>query len=58
MRRGAQRAASCGTLMVALMTPVNGHGDYVLRCRSGRLVDVGMLDAEVVARCGEPKSRC
>jgi hypothetical protein len=28
-----------------------------IRCRSGRLVDVGMVDAEVIARCGEPKSR-
>jgi hypothetical protein len=29
----------------------------VIRCRNGRIVDVGMIDAEVVARCGEPKSR-
>jgi hypothetical protein len=28
-----------------------------MRCRNGRLVNVGMLDAEVTALCGEPKSR-
>ena len=28
-----------------------------IRCAAGRLVDVGMVDAEVIARCGEPKRR-
>jgi hypothetical protein len=28
-----------------------------IRCRNGRLVNVGMVDAEVLGRCGEPKSR-
>ena len=28
-----------------------------MRCGNGRLVNVGMVTAEVLARCGEPKSR-
>jgi hypothetical protein len=28
-----------------------------IRCRNGRIVNVGMVDAEVVARCGQPKDR-
>jgi hypothetical protein len=31
--------------------------DDTVRCANGRLVNVGMVDAEVTARCGEPKSR-
>jgi hypothetical protein len=31
--------------------------DDTMRCRSGRLIDVGMTAAEVSSRCGEPKSR-
>lgn len=27
------------------------------RCRTGRIVRVGMMAEEIVARCGEPKSR-
>jgi len=28
-----------------------------MRCRNGRLVNVGMAAPEVTARCGEPQSR-
>jgi hypothetical protein len=31
--------------------------DDTFRCRSGRLVNVGMSAAEVTSRCGDPKSR-
>jgi hypothetical protein len=31
--------------------------DDSMRCRSNRLVNVGMVAEEIVARCGEPKSR-
>jgi hypothetical protein len=31
--------------------------DDSTRCASGRIVSVGMVAAEVLARCGEPKSR-
>jgi hypothetical protein len=28
-----------------------------IRCRNGRIVDVGMTDKEVTSRCGQPKSK-
>ena len=31
--------------------------DDTIRCRNGRLVNVGMTSAEVTDRCGQPKSR-
>jgi hypothetical protein len=31
--------------------------DDTMRCRNGRLVDVGMTASEVSGRCGQPKSR-
>ncbi len=44
---------------VALAVAVVQHAaaDDSMRCAGGRLVNVGMVDAEVVARCGQPKSR-
>ena len=41
---------------VASFAP-HASADDVVRCRNGRLVNVGMVSAEVVARCGEPRSR-
>ena len=32
-------------------------GEDTIRCRNGRLVNVGMTADEVSTRCGEPKSR-
>ena len=31
--------------------------DDTIRCRNGRLINVGMTDKEVTDRCGQPKSR-
>jgi Protein of unknown function (DUF2845) len=31
--------------------------DDTMRCRNGRLINVGMLAEDVSSRCGEPKSR-
>ena len=31
--------------------------DDTMRCRNGRLVNVGMTAAEITQRCGEPQSR-
>jgi hypothetical protein len=39
------------------VTALDARADDSTRCRNGRLVDVGMVAAEIVARCGEPKSR-
>jgi hypothetical protein len=33
------------------------NADDVLRCRNGKLVQVGMVAAEVESRCGAPNSR-
>ncbi len=47
-------------LVAALFPPavaLPAAPDDTMRCANGRLVNVGMIDAEVVARCGEPKSR-
>jgi hypothetical protein len=50
-------AAGCGLAAAAVATTLDVAADDSVRCRSGRLVNVGMVVAEVVARCGEPKSR-
>jgi hypothetical protein len=31
--------------------------DDTMRCRNGRIIDVGMAAADVSSRCGAPKSR-
>jgi hypothetical protein len=47
-----------GTLVALAATMAYGaYAADVIRCRNGRLVNVGMVDAEVIARCGDPKSR-
>ena len=36
---------------------LGASADDTVRCRNGRLVNVGMTADEVSSRCGEPKSR-
>jgi hypothetical protein len=45
--------------LVAATASVSLHADAddSMRCRNGRLIDVGMTASEVSSRCGEPKSR-
>jgi hypothetical protein len=43
--------------LVAVAAAYDAVADDTIRCRNGRIVDVGMIDAEVLARCGEPKNR-
>jgi hypothetical protein len=33
------------------------HAEDSMQCRNGRIVNTGMATAEIIARCGEPKSR-
>ena len=33
------------------------QAEDTVRCRNGRLINVGMMAAEVTARCGQPQSR-
>lgn len=44
-------------VVLAAATAHHAAGDDTVRCANGRLVNVGMVDAEVLARCGEPKAR-
>jgi len=43
--------------VIVVSTALGAAGDDTIRCRSNRLVNVGMLAAQIVALCGEPKSR-
>jgi len=61
-RRDAGRVRSSRVAAAALAVASAGASfaaaaDDVMRCRSGRLVNVGMSAAQVVGFCGEPKSR-
>jgi hypothetical protein len=51
------RSLCCALTAAAVVTTFDAAAEDVIRCRSGRLVNVGMVGAEVSARCGEPKSR-
>jgi len=42
---------------VASSMAFGANADDTVRCRNGRLVNVGMTADEVSTRCGEPKSR-
>jgi hypothetical protein len=44
-------------LGVASSTALTAVGDDTIRCRSNRLVRVGMTAAHIVGLCGEPKNR-
>src|SRR5512134_1670352 len=37
--------------------PFAASAEDTMRCRNGRLINVGMTAAEVSSRCGDPKSR-
>jgi hypothetical protein len=53
----APRMISFGAVLVTLLGSGDARADDTLRCRNGRLIHVGMVDAVVIGRCGEPKSR-
>src|SRR5262245_10477351 len=54
---GSRGLAGCVVALVAASWVHDAAAADTMRCRNGRLVNVGMIDAEVTARCGEPKSR-
>ena len=47
------------TALFAAMVGISfaASAEDTIRCRNGRLVNVGMTSSEVSSRCGEPKSR-
>lgn len=63
VRRSTSRVSLCSVAVgcvlaaAAVATTFDAPADDSVRCRSNRLVNVGMVVAEVIARCGEPKSR-
>lgn len=52
-----RRSGVAALAVLALLTAYDAAAVDSIRCRTGRLVDVGMIDAQVIALCGEPKSR-
>jgi hypothetical protein len=52
-----QRMAALAAVAAAGVWSLDASADDTLRCRNGRLVNVGMLAAEVTAKCGQPQSR-
>jgi hypothetical protein len=44
-------------VVAAVSFSFTAFADDSTRCRSGRLINVGMTAAEVSSRCGDPKSR-
>ena len=55
--RHSRRIGVAALTVLAASTAHDAAAVDSIRCAAGRLVDVGMVDAEVIARCGEPKSR-
>ena len=43
--------------ILAIAVAHHAAAEDTMRCANGRLVNVGMVDAEVAARCGQPKNR-
>jgi hypothetical protein len=41
----------------AALFSFGADADDTMRCRNGRIIDVGMAAADVSSRCGDPKSR-
>lgn len=55
MKAALPHALACVAAFCAVS--LDASAEDTTRCRSGRIVRVGMTDAEIVAKCGEPKSR-
>ena len=45
------------TISAAVLISFGASGEDTIRCRNGRLVNVGMTNSEVSSRCGQPTSR-
>jgi hypothetical protein len=56
-RIGWRRALVGSAAAVAALLSVGVAAEDNMRCRNGRLINVGMAAAEVKGRCGEPQSR-
>jgi hypothetical protein len=54
-----RRAAALPLVVAVVAASVSfaARAEDTMQCRNGRLINTGMITAEVVARCGQPKSR-
>lgn len=54
-----RRAATLqlGLAFVAASIASVARAEDSMQCRNGRIINTGMASAEVIGRCGEPKSR-
>ena len=50
-------ALRCAIAVAATSFTFASLADDTMRCRNGRLINVGMVTAEISARCGNPYSR-
>jgi hypothetical protein len=57
VRSNAHRPIAGVLAALAMAADYDAAAADSMRCRSGRLVNVGMVDAEVVALCGEPRNK-
>ena len=57
VRRGRPAIQYCAVIAAAPRRPRSCGADDSIRCRTNKLVNVGMVAVEVIALCGEPKSR-
>jgi hypothetical protein len=57
VRSNAHRLIAGVLAALAMAAAYDAAAADSMRCRSGRLVNVGMVDAEVVALCGEPRNK-
>ena len=56
-RNGAVALGRIAVVAAALCMSLPTSAADSMRCRNGRLINVGMSAAEVSARCGQPQSR-
>ena len=58
MRTNLPAVLSCVTFaVVTALLPSDANAERTVRCRTNKLVNVGMRDVEVIGLCGEPQSR-
>jgi hypothetical protein len=50
-------AARCALAVAATALVFASRAEDSMRCQNGRLINVGMMAAEISGRCGQPRSR-
>lgn len=55
--RRAAALQSAILFVAAASVSLETRADDSMQCRNGRIINTGMTTAEIVSRCGQPKSR-